>query len=100
MRIEFERSGGFMGLRQVLHLDTASLEPNEAAQLSNLVDQANFFTLPDRQEPQVHSADQYQYRLTVERSDASHTVYLSDTTAPPSVQPLLQHLNLLARKRR
>jgi hypothetical protein len=100
MRIDFERSGGFMGLRQAISLDTATLPPEEETELVQLVERANFFNLPDRQPSTSPGMDQYQYRLTIERSEASHTIFLNDSNTPETLQPLLQRLNLLVRTRR
>lgn len=89
-----------MGLRQAITLDTASLEPDEADELLRMVDQANFFNLPDRLTSPSQGVDQFQYRLKIERSEAIHTVFLSDSNAPEELQPLLQRLNFLVRTRR
>ena len=100
MRIEFERSGGFMGLRQSITLDTTSLDPEEADELSRMVEQAKFFDLPNAQQTTSEGVDQFQYRLKIERSESSRTIILNDTETPAELQPLLQHLNLLVRTRR
>jgi hypothetical protein len=44
--------------------------------------------------------DGFQYRLTIEEFDNKHSVILSDTSTPESLQPLVQRLNLMARSRR
>ena len=100
MRIEFERSGGFMGVRNVIQVDTTSLEPQEANELLALVESAGFFDLPEHLASSTPAADTFQYRLTIERSEIRHTVMLTDSATPDSLQPLLQRLNLLARNRR
>jgi hypothetical protein len=101
MRIEFERSGGFMGLRQSVIVDTSSLEPQEAIELQNLIDSAGFFDLPEEFRDPSQAPDQFQYRLTIERTeDYRHTVVTSDADAPEELQPLLRRLTLLARTRR
>jgi hypothetical protein len=100
MRIEFERSGGFMGLRQTVVLDTSNLEPQEADELQELVDTAGFFDLPEQIVSRSVQEDGFQYRLTIEEFDNKHSVILSDTSTPESLQPLVQRLNLMARSRR
>ena len=100
MRIEFERSGGFMGLRQSIILDTASLKPEEAEEISKMVDQANFFDLPDVIQSSSPGADHFQYKLKIEQLEISHTVIVNETGTPDELQPLLQHLNLLVRSRK
>jgi len=100
MRIEFERSGGFMGLRQSFTLDTASLDPQEAEEITKLVDHANFFSQPNIIQSDSEGADHYQYRLKIDRLENSHTVIVNETATPDELQPLLQHLNTLARTHR
>jgi hypothetical protein len=101
MRIEFERSGGFMGLHQTVTLDTDTLEPQEALEIHQLVESAGFFKLSEKPADSSQTADQFQYRLTIEQSkDLRHTVVTSDASAPEALQPLLRRLTLLARTRR
>jgi hypothetical protein len=101
MRIEFERSGGFMGLRQTVQLDTDEMDPNEASEIRKMIESAGFFDLPEELSGSDRSVDQYHYRVTVEFSqEYRHTVVVGDSDAPEDLQPLLQRLNLLARTRR
>ena len=100
MRIEFERSGGFMGLRQAISLDTSSMEPEEATELFKLVEKSKFFDLPNEMLSTSEGADHFQYRLTIEYSETTHTVTLLDIDTPDDLQPLLQRLNLMVRTRR
>jgi hypothetical protein len=65
MRIYFERSGGFAGMRVAVTLDTESLGSEETNELQKLVDTANFFALP----PTITTTspagvDQFQYKVT------------------------------------
>lgn len=101
MRIEFERSGGFMGLHQNVTLDTSTLEPQEAHELHKMVEAAGFFDLPGKLTDSSQTADQFHYRLTIELPEKGrHTVEMSDGSVPETLQPLLRRLTLLARTRR
>lgn len=101
MRIEFERSGGFMGLRQMVVLDTNSLDPAEAVEIQKMIEEAGFFNLPEKCTDGNEAPDQFVYRLTIERSkEFRHTVELSETSAPEELQPLLRRLTLMARQRK
>jgi hypothetical protein len=99
MRIEFERSGGFMGLTQAVIVDTAAMEPHEADELTAMVETANFFELPELMTAASAGSDRFQYRLTIEASELKHTVVTTEMAAPEALQPLLQRLNMLARTR-
>ena len=101
MRIHFERSGGITGMRVTTTVDTDLLPEDEAQELRDMLDAANFFELPERLASPAPGADRFQYRLTVENDDQEpHTVHMGDASAPPEMQPLLRKLTLLARGQR
>ena len=99
MRIIFERSGGIMGLKSSLTIDLDELPPDQAETLRRIVDEANFFALPENP-PTRPIPDGFQYTLTIETDTARHTVRTSDTTASDELRPLLQELSQRARLRR
>jgi hypothetical protein len=100
MRINFERTGGFMGMRLAVEVMTEALTPAEADELESLVEGAHFFDLPPVLKPPMEGADRFQYRLTVERGDQNHTVETSENAAPEHLQPLLNRLTEAARSQR
>lgn len=97
MRIDFERTGGFMGVRIAGTFDTKSLPMEEAIDILDMVDDASFFELPEAVTGKAEAADQFQYRLTVEYAGRQHTVETTDTGAPDSLRPLLSRLTTLTR---
>ena len=98
MQINFERSGGFAGMRISTTIDTASLGSEETRELQNLIDTANFFALPAMiTTTSPAGVDQFQYKLTIETDDRQHTVETGDASAPDTLLPLLQKLTRLAR---
>lgn len=98
MRIYFERSGGFMGMRVETTIDTSTLPDEEAQVLHEMLDAASFFQLPEDLTTASGGADQFQYKLIVESEDQEpHTVRLGDVSAPPEIQPLLRKLTMMAR---
>ena len=99
MRIIFERSGGLMGLKSSLTIDLNELPSDQAGTLHRLLDEANFFELPEKP-PTRPSPDGFQYTLTVETDKITHTIHTSDTTAPEELRPLLQELSQRARSQR
>jgi hypothetical protein len=100
MRIEFERSGGFAGMRLSVTVDTNTLDAEEAQEMQNLIDEASFFDLPEELECE-NEADNFTYQVTVEQSEEiRHTVRMKESAAPDELMPLLQRLNLMARTRR
>jgi hypothetical protein len=99
MRIIFERSGGFMGLKSSLTIDLDDLPLDQAATLRGLLDEAHFFTLTENP-PIRPNPDGFQYTITVESETAKHTIHTSDTSAPEELRPLLQELSQRARLQR
>lgn len=98
MRIEFERTGGFAGMRVAATIDSQTLPEDKAQALKEMIEQAGFFDLPPRLVSPTPGMDQFQYRLTIESAERGiHTIETSDAAAPPQLQPLLRELTLLAR---
>jgi hypothetical protein len=99
MRIIFERSGGIMGAKSRLEIDLEQLPPEQAETLRKLLNEANFFALPENS-PARAAPDGFRYAITVEVELVEHTVRVSDGTAPEELKPLLQELSLRARQQR
>jgi hypothetical protein len=102
MKIQFERSGGFMGLPLKTTLDTAALPDEEAQTLQQMLSEAQFFELPpaaeDMPDDAPAGADQMTYTVTVIDDQEAHTVCVTDMATPDTLRPLLRHLTLLARR--
>jgi hypothetical protein len=104
MKIYFNASGGFMGGRSVVNLDTNFLPSDEALQLRNLINSSNFFELPSKSlPPPKGAADYVQYRITIESDDGrkSHTVETNDyvVNANPKIAKLIDFLEGKATKK-
>lgn len=100
MRIDYERTGGFAGLRLAATIDTATLPVDQASALHGLIDAAHFFDLPARIPSPPNVADQFNYRVTIEATGKRQTVEVGEASASPELQALLQQLTLLARAAR
>ncbi len=99
MRIRFEQTGGIMGRKISLDLDTSTLPAVEAETLRQILDETNFFALPE--DLVAHPVpDELQYLITVETDDVVHSVHTSDTTATSALRALIQTLSQQARSRR
>jgi hypothetical protein len=98
MQIEFERSGGFAGMSLKTAIDTKSLPAEEAKQLRQLVDAADFFNLPPKIAPKTPQPDRFQYQLTVRENDKQHTVEVGEQATPGTLRPLLDRLMTAARE--
>ncbi len=97
-RIDFVQSGGFIGRTIVLSLDLDELPPPQAQTFNLLLDQAEFFHLEI--DPAASPApDEFSYTITVTKDGHSHSIHISDTTAPEQLRPLLRALSARARMR-
>jgi hypothetical protein len=100
MHIQFVRSGGFAGLRMTTEIDSEDLSQEELQNLREALDNANFFSLPEQMMADLGSADRFQYEITVDDGIRHHTVVANDASMPGEMQPLVSHLERLARTHR
>ena len=92
--ITFKRSGGFIGTGLRRHLVLDELPSNEARSLLRLIEQAEFFNIPENLIVKFNP-DEYQYTITVDAAGMCHTVRANDTTLPASLRPLVDELSSL-----
>ncbi len=100
MRYQFVRTGGFAGMRLAATIDSSDLPPQEAQALQQELEAAKFFSLPNQIKGQGGGADRFQYEITVDDGKRQHSVEVGEAAMPDSLQPLVQHLESLARTRR
>jgi len=98
MQIQFERSGGFAGIRLKRSFSSEALPAEEEKKLAELVEVARFFELPARIRATEPGADRFQYEISVETEDGKHTVQVDEAAVPAQLQPLLAWLKAAARK--
>jgi len=98
-KILFERSGGFMGRKISLDIDFDGLPDEKAEHLNNLLDEADFFELPNDL-TRKDMPDAFTYSITVVSNKGEYSVRCGDTTAPNDLRPLLDELNKQARMHR
>ncbi len=100
MKISYERTGGFAGMRVGLDLDLQHLPSDEAAALKDLVKAADFFHLTQATGPGA-IPDGFQHAITVEE-DSGHkrTILVGDSSVSDSLRPLLDDLTVRARSQR
>ncbi len=97
MRIQFVRTGGVAGMRLASTIDSDALPEDEAQALQREVDNAHFFELPAQLSDQGSGADRFQYEITVDDGRKKHTIEAGESALPDQVQPLVQHLERLAK---
>jgi hypothetical protein len=96
VKVQFERSGGFAGMKRAISVDTRTLPPEQAQELREKVNRADFFNLA----PEIigqKGADQFLHTVTVETEGRRHTVRTTDAAAPERLKPLIEWLTIQAR---
>ena len=92
--ITFERTGGIVGNDLHLDLDLDNLPEDEAQHLMKLINEADFYNIPERTAQQF-TPDEYKYMIAVNDEQASHTVHTSDSSIPRNLLPLTKELTML-----
>lgn len=92
--ITFERSGGVVGNDLHLDLDLDTLPEDEAQHLMKLIDEADFFSIPEQTTGQF-TPDEFKYMIAVNTDQANHTVHTSDSSIPKQLLPLAKELTML-----
>ncbi len=86
MRIELERSGGFIGRTVRWTLDTETLPPADAAEVIRLASSAQEWAGPP-----AAGADRFHYRLRITGGDEPLEVSFGEP-GPAAAQPLLRRV--------
>lgn len=90
MKIKFRQSGGFAGVLRGCDLDTASLPPQEARELEQLVHAAGLSQSSQTLSP--GSRDRLQYDIELKQNGDVGKVQFDDGSVPQNFRPLLQYL--------
>jgi hypothetical protein len=97
-QIQFERSGGFAGIRQSHSVSSDTLPPEEEQKMTGLIEAAHFFDLPPVLRSTQPGADRFQYKISVQSEQRQHTVQVDEAAVPAELQPLLAWLKTAARR--
>lgn len=92
MRVFFERTGGFAGIRMTKTIDIDTLPKSERNQLQLLIEAADFFKLPENITSANSQPDCFHYTITVEKGQQQHTVRVSEQAVPDTLRPFLEWL--------
>ena len=99
MVIHFERSGGFTGIVMKAHIDIDSLPPEEAKELTALVEHSGIKDFRSERK-ESNASDQFCYSLTLETESEKQSLLFSDRQVTGEIKPLIDYLNRKARARR
>jgi hypothetical protein len=98
MRLFFERTGGFAGVKLQRSFDSDDLPPGDARRLGALLRQARFFDLPpELKSSSLPGPDRFHYKLTIENETGIRTVEASEASVPTEMRPLIDWLTRFGR---
>ena len=100
MQIEFVRSGGFAGIQLTASLDTQELDSEQVMAVEKMVEEADFFNLPEEIQAGSSAADRFIYHLTVSISEETHSVMVHEAGMPDRLRPLGGYLTTFALTRK
>jgi hypothetical protein len=98
MRIDYQCSGGFGGLRLAYKGETDALPAAEAKRLLDLIEAANVFDLRQKQVSRKsrNIPDDFACRLTLSKAGKTKTLAFNELGAPETLRRLSVHLRKLA----
>ena len=88
-----------MGRKVSLEINLEDLSEDQVKQLDELLDEADFFELPEDLTSQ-DTPDGFTYKITVESRKGKHGVRCGDTSMPEYLRPLVDELSKRARMQR
>ena len=92
--IEFQQRGGMVGGRWSTAVNTAELPPDEARELEELVEQADFFRQPRGlfRLSSPLAVDYFEYEIKVVQGQRRRRVRTDDVSMPATLRPLVSRL--------
>jgi hypothetical protein len=101
MQISLQRSGGFTGVPTTTTIDTATLAPDAAEQLRQILASIDFsqalIDLTPDHPVSMNLPDRFRYHLTLEDTNGqSQTLSFDESTMPSTMQPLIDWLRQTA----
>jgi hypothetical protein len=95
MKVRFRQTGGFGGLVLGCDLDTSTLPPAEAQELTRLIKQGNLEKIQTRRSEKAR--DLQNYEIAVEGDGITAKASFDDMSVDANVEPLLDFLRQRAR---
>lgn len=94
LRVRVQRTGGFANRVLRADLDSATLPPEQAAELTRLTGRVDFAGLAERAAAQGggRGADRFQYDVSVEQGELRHHLQLAEGAVPEELTALLDHV--------
>lgn len=89
--------GGVVGIPVGILCDTDQLDTDDRNSLQAMVETVDFFSLPEKIQTSSTDTDRFFYQIMVEKTDARHTVEVSESDMPESLKQLIQRVTFTGR---
>lgn len=93
MKVYFERTGGFAGMKTSVALDTEKMVPSESEKLHGLCNNIDFLKLPQKTETKSGAADTFHYKITIESDNGKRTIETSEMSMTPEFEDFVNFLS-------
>lgn len=90
MRVYLERTGGFAGMSRTTKVDTSDIPQTDAKQLTQLLQDSDFYNLPAYIDSDSPKPDRFHYKLTVENDGQMHSVSVGESAIPSNLKSLIE----------
>jgi hypothetical protein len=98
MRVTVERSGGFAGIPVTRSVEEAGLSPDQVKAMAELIQAVDLSGHAEGAHKAGPQRDRFQYTVTIEASDGSHTLSVSEAEAPVPLRRLIDWVTSTAKQ--
>ena len=97
-KIEFERTGGFAGIRIAAEIEMNDLPDDQKHEILELLDTMDLDELPEKFTGGMAIPDGFVYSITVKSNEKEYKVLSDESALPNNIQPLVEILERLAKR--
>ena len=98
-KIQFERTGGFAGIRLAAEIEVNELPEDQKREILELLDEMDFDELPEKLANKMPIPDEFVYSITVESDDKKYNVTGGESSLPQDMNPLLEILGKITKQK-
>jgi hypothetical protein len=97
-KIDFERTGGFAGIRLRAELDMDDLPADQKHEILEILDETDFDKLPEKLSGKMPMPDEFVYCITINSDEEDeHQVLAGESSLPGDLQTLIEILERIAK---
>ena len=97
-KIQFERTGGFAGMRITANIELDELPDDQKKEILNLLDELDFDELPEKLAGKMPIPDEFVYSINVEADKGEYKVLAGESALPDKMPDLIEILEQIAKR--